>query len=285
MSSFTPCALEPVEHLDQRQLDLLQQAAQLELGRSRLAAGPRAARAPRPPRAARSSPPSTAALDARLVEQLVERIAAAAPGRSGTPPPIVSWRKRRSVRRSARRRAARARCRGALDRLPVVGDQRPLAPGARAARRASRRSPVSTSPPPRAAQRRRRRRRGARQRGRPVGHPARSRRGASRAAPRPAARPSRAAPPPRSPSASSRRRSGSRSSKRLNTSRSCERSGGSVGDLGHVDAGVDVALERRELLRDARQVGVLAQVLRRFAPEMSSMCASTSSSDPYCCSS
>ena len=77
-----------------------------------------------------------------------------------------------------------------------------------------------------------------------------------------------------SPSASSSRRSGSRSSNRVNTSRRRERSGArDPRSRSTSTPGVDVALEGRELLRDARQVGVLAQVLAGASRRRSRRCA------------
>ena len=52
-----------------------------------------------------------------------------------------------------------------------------------------------------------------------------------------------------------------RNSKRRNISRSCERSGGASTSCGGVEVEVEVAPHRRELLRLARDVGVLEDVL------------------------
>ena len=74
-------------------------------------------------------------------------------------------------------------------------------------------------------------------------------------------RPARARGVASSPNASSRRASGARSSNSRNTSRSRERSGSRAGLGGRVDLDRDVAHDRRELLGDARVVGVVGQVL------------------------
>jgi hypothetical protein len=72
-----------------------------------------------------------------------------------------------------------------------------------------------------------------------------------------------------------------RNSKRRKISFSCERSGGCEDELGRVAVDVEVAPHRRELLRDARLLGVLGMFLRARRRELVA-CSITSSSEPYC---
>ena len=256
MSSFTPWQLQPVEHLDQRQLDVVQQPPQLQLvdlPRAASADSARTAtrlRAPaarrRPRRPARCRP----ARSARRADS------GGARGRSGTPPPSCRWHRRTSRPAAAPSPASRAQ------RLPVVRDQRPLAPRLEHLRERRRRARQHLArrrrAPPSAGPRRRRATASAASSpssAMPAGVVSRSVRLDAPLARRPAGAASC------SPSASSSRRSGSRSSKRVNTSRSRERSGvRSAISVTSTPASIPRWSVAR-LLRDARQVGVLAQVL------------------------
>ena len=262
VSSLMPARSISTQHVDERQLDLAQQAREpLLLDHLALALAP--ARACTTARAASPFRALDLGRDARVLAAARRAGNCAAPGRSGRRRP------------SCRARAAAAPGRPARERLPVVRDDRALAP-ARAQRgerlRARRRAPRH--------RRRRRRSAAARAPRSSSSSDARARPPASASSPssaaparRPAPRPrlrreherrrsAAAPPPPRRPCASSRRRSGSRSSNSRKTSRSRERSGACGGDTASRSI-VDrhVADRGGELLRHARVVRVVGQVL------------------------
>ena len=165
----------------------------------------------------------------------------------------------------------------AAERLGVVGGERPAGQrhGELVVGRSRRRPPARRRPRPSVA--------GDRER--QPGPSARSAGVPSSASTRAPSR--RCGPGTASPSgnSSSRRCITARSSNSRMKSRRAPRSGSEPIAAAEVDPGLDVVLQRRQLLRDPRVVGVLGQVLLAFCAGDLVDVASTPSSEPNCCSS